>query len=683
MIHARDRPRWLGPQQRVEAWRALGASEYVCRNIKFGISDPPTVPFTEGTLAPEIPQTPEDLEFGTQDLKQGCLEGIYEEVLAVEVEHLRRQGLMVSNAFVVWEERDGPASRKGRFVVNFSDQSLHWPKGSLRMETLPGFSLQVGEGDHMVSFDIRSGYRHFRLAPGMQKYFLFRYHGRFYKCVALPFGWGRSPLWFTELLRPFVSHLRGAGFRVLAYLDDFLIIPSPSGIRADKGDCRRATKWIEGVMWNLGLTRHPNKGEWHGSTRVQHLGVIIDTMRMRYYVAPAKVARVRALAAALLKQARLGRRWVSREKVRSFCGICVSLTLAMPFARYHCRSLYDALTPRRNPKDAAAARPPRAARGGARVRLSHAGLRDLRVWQRLTSTLDEGRDILPRKPDGILHTDAAEVGYGGTLARKGVPGDPGEWESQAIWTAGDREDCITVRELRSVRLLLEGRLGERSQEAGMRLLRLCGDNTGVVAVARTFTSASRPMMRELRRLKATLDARGLRLQPEWLPSAANKFADALSRRFPAGDVGVTTTLVRSVLDEISSPTGRLRYPRTLGAHPVYARRHAFEELSKPWEANVLHVLYPPPDLALATVRRLRLTKVPAVLLLPDWPRQAWWQEAANLCSTSYRAELTGSAAFTGHRTVNPAWGVRVFLVRTPAPPLLSPDGPSHRRPSPP
>jgi hypothetical protein len=55
-----------------------------------------------------------------------------------------------------------------------------------------------------VSFDIQAGYRHFRLAPQMRDWFLFRYDGRFYRCIALPFGWGRSPMWFTQLMVPMV-----------------------------------------------------------------------------------------------------------------------------------------------------------------------------------------------------------------------------------------------------------------------------------------------------------------------------------------------------------------------------------------------------------------------------------------------------------------------------------------------
>lgn len=36
----------------------------------------------------------------------------------------------------------------------------------------------------------------------MRDCFLFRHDGKYYDCQALPFGWGRSALYFTKLLRP-------------------------------------------------------------------------------------------------------------------------------------------------------------------------------------------------------------------------------------------------------------------------------------------------------------------------------------------------------------------------------------------------------------------------------------------------------------------------------------------------
>jgi hypothetical protein len=102
-----------------------------------------------------IPQTPEDLAFGREDLRAGCQEGIYEEVTTGEAERIRSIGAMISSSFVVWQ--DGPEGRKERFVVNLSKKSKHWPKGSVRMKTLPECALELEHGEKMVSFAIQAG----------------------------------------------------------------------------------------------------------------------------------------------------------------------------------------------------------------------------------------------------------------------------------------------------------------------------------------------------------------------------------------------------------------------------------------------------------------------------------------------------------------------------------------------
>lgn len=64
------------------------------------------------------------------------------------------------------------------------------------------------------------------LHPDVQDFSMFRYAGRLYRFLAIPFWWGLSGLWFSKFLRPFVRHLRyKCGVRVLPYIDDFVILP--------------------------------------------------------------------------------------------------------------------------------------------------------------------------------------------------------------------------------------------------------------------------------------------------------------------------------------------------------------------------------------------------------------------------------------------------------------------------
>lgn len=62
----------------------------------------------------------------------------------------------------------------------------------------------------------------------MREYFLFNHGGRYYRYVALSFGYGRSALWFTKLLKPLVRYIRERlGYRILPYIDDLRVATLP------------------------------------------------------------------------------------------------------------------------------------------------------------------------------------------------------------------------------------------------------------------------------------------------------------------------------------------------------------------------------------------------------------------------------------------------------------------------
>jgi hypothetical protein len=170
-------------------------------------------------------------------------------------------------------------------------------------------------------------------------------------------------------------------------------------------------------------------------------------------------------------------------------------------------------------------------------------------------------------------------------------------------------------------MVLMRTLGERVKKEGISLLRLCVDNSSVFHVTNAFVVSSKPMMRELRRLKKVLDELGLQLLSELIPSVANKFADALSRRFSPGDLAVRQTLRRSVVDGMMAPFNKFSL-RLLEEHPVFLRRQCHNELASHWSREETRLLCPPVELMAAVVRKLRISKSPALPLMLDWPIQS-------------------------------------------------------------
>lgn len=664
---AGGRPLWLGASQRAGAWKELlGTSDYLVRHIRYGIRDLPIIPFTEGRILPPIPQTEADKEFASADLSKGLREGIYEEVSSEYAMEQVARGRLVSSSFVVWQG-DG-SERKGRFVVNLHLQSQHWKKGSIKMETLPSFALELEKDDFLFSFDIHAGYRHFYLHPQMRDYFLFHYGGRYYRCIALPFGWGRSPMWFTKFMRGFVRHLRTRhAYRVLPYIDDFLVAAAPAGRPATEEDAAKARAVVSDLFNRLGLVRKVGKGCWEGSRTIDHLGMHIDTEAMRVFVANRKVLRVRQLSKQILLLAQRNRRLINRDLLEHFCGVCVALSLALPLARFYTRSLYFDMagarmeergqSPQRGPS---VARISRAEDSPSRVRLSRQSLRDLRFWRQLTR--GEGRELRPCPPDLALHSDAADVGWGGTLGPDLRAGSRGLWEAQGFWSAADRVESITLRELRAVRLLLHQSFSAFVSSPQTQRLLVHEDNQSVVYVLNAMVSASKAMMAELRKLQKILVALDVRLDARWLPSAVNRYADSLSRKWNPADVNVSEQLLAAIQQQYNFDRPAF-CARPLNEPRPARLKQIGSQMQEWWGDGKARLWNPPFDFLPLVVRKIQQEGGQGVLLAPFWPAQAWFGQLRQLATTIHVLDAPAPAVFSDTKPLNPAWQLIVADIR--------------------
>lgn len=176
------------------------------------------------------------------------------------------------------------------------------------------------------------------------------------------------------------------------------------------------------------------------------MGFVWDSITLKFTVTTAKQAKVREHAPSLLKEARRGRDWVSRDSLRSFAGATTSLLLALPLPLPYTRSLHDVLA------DFTEVTKP-AARAGARVRLSGGNGRrakkDFLEWSKLGNG---GRVFFEEELQWAIHTDAAELGRGGT----GGPDEGLERRASALTLVSDllkvKKQHITLRKLRAVTL---------------------------------------------------------------------------------------------------------------------------------------------------------------------------------------------------------------------------------------
>lgn len=83
--------------------------------------------------------------------------------------------------------------------------------------------------------------------------------------------------------------------RVLPYLDDYLLAAGQNRGDATVERTKALTIQVDGHLKSLGLVRHPGKGFWYpgGTTRIEHLGVVMDTVELRFYITAAKLEDIR------------------------------------------------------------------------------------------------------------------------------------------------------------------------------------------------------------------------------------------------------------------------------------------------------------------------------------------------------------------------------------------------------
>jgi len=588
---------WRRTQAAASEWEAIGASPWLARGIKFGfkarfILGREVTPFRSRPY----PVSRCDQEWVATEMDRWVNREFVRELSRAEGASSR----YLSSAFVI-------EGRKKRIVVDLrplNEQCIDLPGKMEGLRILPSL---IEPDDHLISWDWRDGYHHFRIHPDHRVYFRFQILGRYFESVTLPFGWNQAPGIFTKAMRPFLQELRKRGIAVMGYLDDFLGRPRTlPGIPSAVEDCTRATEELEDLFLRLGLDRHPDKGEWNGAQVFEHLGLIVDTRRRLFLVPPAKVAKIEGHAHALIGKANSSARKVPASELRRFAGLAMSVHLAVPLAQFYTRSLFSCL-------------------GNiyvGRVQLSHRAVKDLHWWASL-GRQKLGRALWDRECGLVMTTDASDFGWGATL---------GSTPAAGIFTLDEQEWHINLKELKTIRLALhaldaEGIRGQRIQ--------LFTDSQVVLHVVRKMVSRSPELMEELRKLQYILDWKGVQLKLEYIPSAFNVWADQLSRRRSSDD----WHLADSTFSLIDKRLGPHTVDRFAGVHnarlPRYNSLHAdpgaeaVNALSVPWKGEVNYCC-PPFDLIPLVLEKARAERVACTLVIPAWPSQPWWPRLEEL-----------------------------------------------------
>eukprot|EP00873_Tetraselmis_striata_P043005 jgi/Tetstr1/463269/TSEL_008194.t1 len=256
--------------------------------------------------------------------------------------------------------------------------------------------------------------------------------------------------------------------------------------------------------WGCSVT--PQRAFGSPASSAGTMGVDLDSTSGMFYAPAYKLNRLSRQATLLIGRATRNASWLPGRELQSLAEQAQLLFLAIPAARFFMRELHSVVGDQ----------------WGRRVRMTPQLRRDLQWWTSVPSQ-SNGKPIHRPVETASLHTYNSCYGWGGVLN--------GRLEARGLWSSADERQHITWKELKAIRLAVQSFLPHL---AGRNVL-LHEGNKAVCHVMSGLTSRSPEMMAELRRLWCLMDSHGIHLRARYIRSAANIWADRLSRHLDSDD----------------------------------------------------------------------------------------------------------------------------------------------------
>ena len=490
-----------------------------------------------------------------------------------------------------------------------------------KMEGISTVRELIRPNDFLTKIDLKKAYHHVPIHPNTRKYLQFIWRKKRYQFTCLPFGLQSAPRVFTKVLRPVLGILRSRGIRLVAYLDDILVLS-----RSRKAAVRDSNMVLE-LLQNLGFLINDKKSVLKPSKKMEFLGVVINTKRLIVQVPKKKLNKFLKEARQIYNKAK-NHKQITIRKLAGIIGKLNSMAQAMQGTELHIRGLQWALA------EHTSRQPGRHVRWDTHIHLHHHphAVQDLEWWSK-KAPLWNGRAVMQRNtPDKIIYTDASNTGYAGVLdTGRGL-----QVVTRGFWSSREVEQLsINARELLAISRTILGLLKHRHWKN--KTVLVYTDSLVCVWCINKQTSKGTNIFHELQRLLFKCRASKIHLVATHIPGKDNVVADFESRRFYDCSDWRLNPSVFSVLDSVWGPhtvdwtATRLNTQLPRFCSWLYDPEATYIDVFKSLHSRENGYTNPPFSIIGRLLQLVRIRRATLTIVAPVWRAQPWWPMLMAMC----------------------------------------------------
>lgn len=452
-------------------------------------------------------------------------------------------------------------------------------------------------GDWMVKVDLSQAYFHIPIHPAHRKFLRILFKDSLYEMTCLPFGLSSAPKAFATVSNWIAQYLREKGYRVIVYLDDFMLVNQhQENLKAQVKEFVRLLKYLG---WHL----QERKSILTPTQELKFLGINWNTVTGQKWLPESKVRKT-----ILLIQSAQERGRCSLNEVQVLLGMLSFASFPVPRGRLHCRNLQIHCRTIRNLGTF------------QRVNLPEDVKEDLRWW---LANIQQRSLIFQRPYTNLLTTDASDLGWGAVLNNKIL---------QGTWPPHQQNLHCNQKEMLGVLAALAPHTMELS---GSGLMVQCDNRTVVSYLNKEGGTQSRALLTLTRRVLELVDQHCISLIAYYLPGRFNGVADSLSRNqlpaewhlLPPATSQVFSKWGTPVVDLFASEKAHV-VENYVSIDPRDQRALFHNALSSQWDFKLAWV-FPPPYLIPQVLQHLNQARGTYLIVTPLWHKVFWRADLKN------------------------------------------------------